>query len=69
MLTIFTKVLAYGIKGVGELATIPTAPALAGAYFALDGQLRPSLPLENTPYQKKKRIKGDNSCHSLVSLF
>ena len=47
--------LAYGIKGVGELATIPTAPALAGAYFALDGQLRPSLPLENTPYQKKKR--------------
>lgn len=47
--------LAYGIKGVGELATIPTAPALAGAYFALDGQLRSSLPLENTPYQKKKR--------------
>ncbi|MFU1792341.1 selenium-dependent xanthine dehydrogenase [Paenibacillus azoreducens] len=47
--------LAYGIKGVGELATIPTAPALAGAYYALDGDLRPILPMENTPYQKKKK--------------
>ena len=45
--------LAYGIKGVGELATIPTAPALA-AYFALDGQLRPSLPLENTLIKRKR---------------
>ena len=47
--------LAYGIKGVGELATIPTAPALAGAYFALDGKLRPTLPMEDTFYQKKKK--------------
>lgn len=47
--------LAYGIKGVGELATIPTAPALAGAYYALDGKLRPTLPMENTFYQKKKK--------------
>lgn len=47
--------LAYGIKGLGELATIPTAPAIAGAYFSYDGELRNSLPLENTPYQKKKK--------------
>lgn len=47
--------LAYGIKGVGELATIPTAPALAGAYYALDGELRATLPIENTFYQKKKK--------------
>lgn len=47
--------LAFGIKGVGELATIPTAPALAGAYYALDGKLRPSLPMEDTFYQKKKK--------------
>lgn len=59
--------LAYGIKGVGELATIPTAPALAGAYFALDGQLRPSLPLENTPYQKKKDKR--RQLMSLVSVI
>ncbi|WP_430606468.1 selenium-dependent molybdenum hydroxylase 1 [Enterococcus sp. AZ170] len=45
--------LAYGIKGVGELATIPTAPALAGAYYALDGKLRPTLPMEDTFYQKR----------------
>lgn len=47
--------MAYGIKGVGELATILPAPAIAGAYYALDGELRPTLPLENTPYQKKKK--------------
>lgn len=47
--------LAYGIKGVGELATIPTAPAIAGAYFAFDGKFRPTLPLEDTPYQKKRK--------------
>lgn len=49
--------LAYGIKGVGELATIPTAPAISGAYYAFDGNLRPTLPIEDTPYQKKKRKK------------
>ncbi|HLQ39997.1 MAG TPA: selenium-dependent xanthine dehydrogenase [Tetragenococcus sp.] len=49
--------VAYGMKGVGELSTIPTAPAVAGAYLAFDGQLRPSLPIENTPYQKKKKKK------------
>jgi len=47
--------LAYGIKGVGELATIPTAPALAAAYYAWDGKLRPTLPMTDTFYQKKKK--------------
>ncbi len=47
--------LAYGIKGVGELATIPTAPAISGAYYALDKQLRSTLPMVDTFYQKKKR--------------
>jgi selenium-dependent xanthine dehydrogenase len=45
---------ACGAKGVGELATIPTAPAVAGAYFALDGKLRAKLPMEETYYRKKK---------------
>ena len=40
----------YGAKGIGEISTIPTAAAVAGAYFALDGRLRTSLPLEGTPY-------------------
>jgi len=45
--------LAYGVKGVGELATIPTAPAIAGAYYALDGKLRNKLPIEDSPYVRK----------------
>jgi selenium-dependent xanthine dehydrogenase len=46
--------IACGAKGVGELATIPTAPSVAGAYFALDGKLRSKLPMEDTFYKKKK---------------
>ncbi|GFN22289.1 selenium-dependent xanthine dehydrogenase [Thermanaeromonas sp. C210] len=44
---------AFGAKGMGELATIPTAPAVACAYFRRDGLLRTALPLEGTPYSKK----------------
>ncbi|MFY1067692.1 selenium-dependent xanthine dehydrogenase [Enterococcus sp. AD013-P3] len=47
--------LAYGVKGVGELATIPTAPAIAAAYMAFDGKLRPTLPIDETPYQKRRK--------------
>lgn len=46
--------LAYGAKGVGEITTIPTAPAVAGAYFRRDGIFRTSLPLAGTPYSRKK---------------
>jgi selenium-dependent xanthine dehydrogenase len=49
-----TVEVACGAKGVGELATIPTAPAAAGAYFARDGKLRTKLPMEDTFYRKKK---------------
>ena len=44
---------SYGAKGVGELCTIPTAPAIANAYRKLDGRSRHSLPLEDTPYSRK----------------
>jgi len=37
---------AYGAKGVGELATIPTAPAVAGALYRKDGILRQRLPMK-----------------------
>ena len=40
--------VAYGAKGIGEIATIPTAPAVQGAYYALDGKFRTKLPLEDT---------------------
>ncbi|MEG0580275.1 MAG: molybdopterin cofactor-binding domain-containing protein, partial [Niameybacter sp.] len=37
--------LAYGAKGIGEICSIPTAPAVALAYFNYDGILRTCLPL------------------------
>ncbi len=46
---------AYGAKGIGEISTIPTAAAVAGAYFALDGKLRTILPLEGTPYSRNEK--------------
>ena len=46
--------VAYGAKGIGEIATIPTAPAVQGAYYARDGVFRTKLPLENTFYRPGK---------------
>lgn len=45
---------AFGAKGIGEITAIPAAPAIAGAYYALDGKMRTKLPLEDTYYRKKK---------------
>ena len=45
--------VACGAIGIGEITSIPTAPAIADAYFRYDGNFRPSLPLDNTPYSKK----------------
>lgn len=41
----------YGAKGIGELSTIPTAPAVQNAYWRFDGKFRTSLPLEHTAYR------------------
>ncbi len=49
-----TSSLAFGAKGVGEITTIPTAPAVANAYFRRDGRFRTRLPLADTPYSRKK---------------
>ena len=43
---------AYGAKGIGEISSIPIAPAIANAYNRLDGIERCSLPLEKTGYRK-----------------
>ncbi|MCI6005214.1 MAG: selenium-dependent xanthine dehydrogenase [Blautia sp.] len=45
--------VACGAIGIGEITSIPTAPAIADAYFRLDGKRRTSLPLEGTPYGRK----------------
>ncbi len=49
----FKSDVAYGAKGIGEIATIPTAPAVAGAYYQLDGVHRTRLPMDNTAYRKQ----------------
>lgn len=43
---------AYGAKGIGEIAAIPTAPAVQGAYYAMDHVFRESLPMKGTFYNK-----------------
>lgn len=47
--------VAGGAIGIGEITSIPTAPAIAGAYYRYDGKYRTSLPLADTPYSRKKR--------------
>ncbi len=44
--------LANGAIGIGEITSIPTAPAIAEAYYRYDGERRRSLPLDHTPYKK-----------------
>jgi CO/xanthine dehydrogenase Mo-binding subunit len=51
--------LAYGIKGVGELATIPVTPAIAGAYYERDKKFRTRLPLRNTYYRPDPDLPED----------
>ena len=45
--------VACGAIGIGEITSIPTAPAIADAYYRYDGQFRTSLPLADTPYTRK----------------
>lgn len=36
----------YGAKGIGEIGLVPTAAAVANAFFAFDGVRRFKLPLK-----------------------
>lgn len=45
--------VACGAIGIGEITSIPTAPAIAEAYYRLDGERRFSLPLTATPYVRR----------------
>ncbi len=53
--------LAYGIKGVSELATIPTAPALAGAYFCLGWSAPTKSAFRKYPLSKRKKDKKETT--------
>lgn len=48
--------VAFGAKGIGEITSIPTASAAAGAYYAMDGIFRTKLPMEDTAYSKPKKV-------------
>ena len=39
----------YGAKGVGEIALVPTASAVAAALHAFDGRRRTRLPMRDSP--------------------
>jgi len=43
----------YGAKGVGEIAVVPTAAAVAGALWASDGVWRTRLPMRDAPAARK----------------
>ena len=47
--------VAEGAIGIGEITAIPGAPAIADAYFRLTGRRQYVLPLEDTPYSRKKK--------------
>ena len=46
--------VSYGAIGVGEITSIPTAPAVAGAYYRWNGEFQTEIPLKGTPYARKQ---------------
>ena len=44
--------VACGAIGIGEITSIPTAPAIAEAYYRLTGEREFVLPLKKTPYSR-----------------
>ena len=45
--------VACGAIGIGEITSIPTAPAIADAYARYTQARQFDLPLQNTPYERK----------------
>ena len=46
--------VACGAIGIGDITSIPTAPAITDAYYRYDGSRRYVLPIDNTPYERKE---------------
>jgi len=44
----------YGAKGIGEIGLVPTAVAVAGAYYSYDGRVRYKLPMNRTKQTDNK---------------
>ena len=43
----------YGAKGVGEIGLVPTAPAVANAFYQYDKKRRYTLPMKDYRWRKK----------------
>ena len=43
----------YGAKGVGEIGLVPTAPAVANAFYQYDKKRRYTLPMKDYSWRKK----------------
>ena len=58
--------IASGAIGIGEITCIPTAPAIADAYYRLDGVRRTSLPITDTPYEDAAQRNETRQSRMLV---
>ena len=58
--------VSNGAIGLGEITCIPTAPAIADAYYRLDGIKRNSLPVKQTPYEDPEVTKANRKARVLV---
>jgi selenium-dependent xanthine dehydrogenase len=47
------RVGPYGAKGIGEIGLVPTAPAVANAFYQYDKKRRYSLPIKDYRWRKK----------------
>lgn len=45
--------VAGGAIGIGEITSIPTAPAIADAYYRLNGERIHILPIKGNPYERR----------------
>ena len=55
-----------GAIGLGEIVSIPTAPAIADAYYRLDGIRRRNLPVTDTPYEDPEMRVAARKARMLV---
>ena len=58
--------VAGGAIGLGEIVSIPTAPAIADAYYRFDGIRRNSLPIQGTPYEDVEERQVARKSRTLV---
>ena len=60
--------IAGGAIGIGEITAIPTAPAIAEAYYQLTGERERVLPLKNTPYARTapETVKSETGAKHLT---